>query len=238
MTGESAKTGENARTLAEVFLFKDLPDETRKRVEDRCRWHDFNPQEQIIDFQSDSQDVYFITRGVARVVNYSISGREIAFDDLKDGSVFGELAAVDGEPRSANVVAVAPTTVGIMNPVTFRSVLEEHPAVALILMKRLTQMVRMSVERIMDLSTLGANNRVYAELLRLAKPSVQEDGTAKINPIPIHSELASRVSTTRETVARVLSDLSRKGLVQRSGNVLQLTDTARLRDMVEQFRGD
>lgn len=236
--GAKVMTGESARTLANVFLFKDMSDEARKRVEDRCRWHDFSPHEQIIDFQDDSQDVYFITRGVARVVNYSISGREVAFDDLKDGSVFGELAAVDGEPRSANVVAIAPTTVGIMNPVTFRSVLEEHPTVALSLMKRLTQMVRMSVERIMDLSTLGANNRVYAELLRLAKPTAQDDGSAKIDPIPIHSELASRVSTTRETVARVLSDLSRKGLVKRDGNVLQLADTGRLRDMVEQFRGD
>ncbi|MDW3207534.1 MAG: Crp/Fnr family transcriptional regulator [Alphaproteobacteria bacterium] len=231
-------TGESARTLANVFLFKDLSEEDRARVEARCRWRDFAPQEQIIDFQDDSQDVYFITRGVARVVNYSISGREIAFDDLKEGAVFGELAAVDGEPRSANVVAVAPTTVGLMHPQTFRSVLEEHPEIAFTLMKRLTQMVRMSVERIMDLSTLGANNRVYAELLRLAKPTVQDDGTAKIDPIPIHSELASRVSTTRETVARVLSDLSRKGLVKRAGNVLQLTDTNRLRDMVEQFRGD
>ena len=231
-------TGENARTLAKVFLFKDLSEEDRARVEARCKWRDFAPQEQIIDFQDDSQDVYFVTRGVARVVNYSISGREIAFDDLKEGSVFGELAAVDGEPRSANVVAVAPTTVGLMHPMTFRSVLEEHPEIAFNLMKRLTQMVRMSVERIMDLSTLGANNRVYAELLRLAKPTIQDDGTAKIDPIPIHSELASRVSTTRETVARVLSDLSRKGLVKRAGNVLQLTDTNRLRDMVEQFRGD
>lgn len=227
-----------ARTLSKVFLFKDLTEAERAKVESRCRWRDYAPQEQIIDFQDDSQDIYFVTRGIARVVNYSVSGREIAFDDLKEGAVFGELAALDGEPRSANVVAVAPTTVGMMHPATFRSVLEEHPSVAFKLMHRLTQMVRMSVERIMDLSTLGANNRVYAELLRLAKATETPERTARIDPIPIHSELASRVSTTRETVARVLSDLSRKGLVKRTGNVLQLSDTDRLRDMVEQFRGE
>jgi CRP/FNR family cyclic AMP-dependent transcriptional regulator len=119
----------------------------------------------------------------------------------------------------------------------FRGVLEDYPPVAMALMQRLTQMVRMSVERIMDLSTLGANNRVYAELLRLSKASVADDGSARIHPIPIHADLASRVSTTRETVARVMSDLSRKGLVRREGNVLILTDTERLEDMVEQFRG-
>lgn len=220
-----------------MALFRDLSDEDRQRIEARCKWRDYKPQEQIIDFQDDSRDVYFITKGVARVVNFSMSGREIAFDDLKEGAVFGELAAVDGEPRSANVVAVVNTTVGIMHPTVFRGVLEDYPAVSMTLMIRLTQMVRMSVERIMDLSTLGANNRVYAELLRLAKASVADDGSARVNPIPIHADLASRVSTTRETVARVMSDLSRKGLVRREGNVLILTDTERLTDMVEQFRG-
>ncbi len=228
----------NARSLANVFLFKDLSNESREKIEARCRWRDCSPQEQMIDFKDDTQDIFFIVRGVARVVNYSVSGREIAFDDLKAGSIFGELAAIDGEPRSANVIAVTDTTVAMMKPETFRQVLIEHPSVALALMRRLTQMVRVSVERIMDLSTLGANNRVYAELLRLAKPTMKDDGTGRIEPVPIHSEMASRVSTTRETVARVLSDLSRKGLVKRTGNVLLLTDTDRLRDMVEQFRGD
>jgi CRP-like cAMP-binding protein len=236
--GAGIMQSESKRSLANISLFKDLPEAERAKIESRCRWRDFAAQEQIIDFQDDSQDVYFVTRGVARVVNYSMSGREVAFDDLKEGAVFGELAAVDGEPRSANVVAIAPTTVAMMHPTTFREMLEEHPSVAFKLMKRLTQMVRMSVERIMDLSTLGANNRVYAELLRLAKATEQEDGSARITPIPIHSELASRVSTTRETVARVLSDLARKGLVKRNGNVLELSDCERLRDMVEQFRTD
>lgn len=233
---------ETSRSLGEIFLFHGLSEQARKGIEARCRWKDYAPQETIIDFQDDSQDVYFVTRGTARVVNYSMSGREIAFDDLKPGSVFGELAALDGEPRSANVVAVAPTTVAMMHPSTFREVLAENPDVSMILMRRLTQMIRVSVERIMDLSTLGANNRVYAELLRLAKVNSDsgDDGIerAKIDPIPIHSELASRVSTTRETVARVLSDLSRKGLTKRKGNVLELTDVGRLRTMVEQFRGD
>lgn len=235
--GEDMAEG-SARTLGGVFLFKGLSADELKRVEERCRWRDYAPQEQIIDFQGDTQDVYFIINGVARVVNFSVSGREIAFDDLKTGAVFGELAALDGEPRSANVIAIQPTTVAMMHPATFRSVLEDYPAVSFTLMQRLTQMVRMSVERIMDLSTLGANNRVYAELLRLAKATETDEGTATIEPIPIHAELASRVSTTRETVARVLSDLSRKGLVKRNSNILNLTDTERLRDMVEQFRGD
>lgn len=228
----------DAKTLAGIEIFADIDEDRLRAIEARCRWRNYAPQEQIIDFQDDSQDVFFITRGAVRVVNYSVSGREVAFDDMGTGRTFGELAALDGHPRSANVVAINSTTVAFMNPATFKAVLAENPDVALKLMCSMAQIIRTSVERIMDLSTLGAHNRVYAELLRLAGMGTKEDGTARISPVPIHGDMASRVSTTRETVARVLSDLSRKGLVRRQGPELLITDFERLRQMVEEFRGE
>src|SRR3546814_9391694 len=90
---------------------------------------------------------------------------------------------------------------------------------------------------LMDLSTLGANNRVYAELLRLAKSGLRDDNSAVIRPIPIHGDIASRVSTTRETVARVLGDLARTDLVRRESEALIINDVDRLTEMVEEFRG-
>lgn len=75
-------------------------------------------------------------------------------------------------------------------------------------MRELARLLRQSTDRIMDLSTLGANNRVHAELLRLARSDAGDGRRATISPIPSHSEIASRVSTTRETVARALGDLA------------------------------
>ena len=66
-----------------------------------------------------------------------------------------------------------------------------------------------TTDRINDLSTVGSNKRVHAEFLRLAKPGMKVENTAEISPIPIHGDIAVRVSTTRETVARVFSDLTR-----------------------------
>lgn len=228
----------NSKTLGIIEIFSGLPAEILREIEARCRWRNYQAQEQIIDFQDDSQDVFFITRGAVRVVNYSVSGREVAFDDMGAGHTFGELAALDGHPRSANVVAIAPTTVAFMNPSVFKAMLSERPEVALKLMCSMARIIRTSVERIMDLSTLGAHNRVYAELLRLASMGIRDDGTATISPVPIHGDMASRVSTTRETVARVLSDLSRKGLVRRQGPELIISDFHRLKEMVEEFRGE
>ena len=89
----------------------------------------------------------------------------------------------------------------------------------------------------MDLSTLGANNRVYAEILRLARPNMHGDNKAKIKPIPIHGDIASRVSTTRETVARVFGDLTRQGVLKRKRDAIIVFDIAQLERMVEEFRG-
>jgi CRP-like cAMP-binding protein len=230
--------GVAGKPLSKIKLFSGLSDEELDDIERRCRWHSFPAQEQIIDRQSDDRDIYFIVQGAVRVLNYSFSGREIAFDDIQAGSIFGELAALDGEPRSANVVTVAPTEAATMTPSAFQDVMKEYPSVAVRLMQRMAQVIRVSTDRIMDLSTLGANNRVYAEILRLAHENEAEEDSAVISPVPIHGDIASRVSTTRETVARVLSDLSKKGLVIREGNKLIVNDLLQLREMVEEFRGE
>jgi len=224
-------------TLAKIDILSDVSAADIARLDERCNWRVVGKQEVIIDRQADSRDVYFVVSGRVRIVNYSLSGREVTFDDLKAGEHFGELAALDSQPRSANVLALENTTVATMSHETFRNLLLEHPEVALHIMERMARIIRTSTERIMDLSTLGANNRVHAELLRLAQPCDDDDNVAVIKPIPIHGDIASRVSTTRETVARVLSDLSRSGLVKRENDRLIVRDVDKLSDMVEEFRG-
>lgn len=225
------------QTLSGINLLKDIDSAALSAWEQRCVWYEYSPQDQIIDRHSDSKDVFFITKGIARVVNFSISGREISFDDIQEGSIFGELAALDGEERSANVIAVTNTVVAKLSPSSFKDLLSAHPTAALSLMQRLSSVIRLSVERIMDLSTLGANNRVYAELLRLAKKGRLNENESRIDPIPNHSDIASRVSTTRETVARVFSELTKKQIIGKSKNTLIVKDLSRLKEMVEEFKG-
>ena len=222
--------------LAGIAMLSELPQTVRQSLEKRCRWRMFAAQEQIIDRQSTSTGVYFVVDGSVRVVNYSLSGREITFDDIVTGAYFGEMAAIDGQPRSANIEALENTTVAILSAEAFRNLLRENPDLAMSLMVRMSTVIRRASERIMDLSTLGANNRVYAEILRLAKDDVRDDNTAIIRPIPIHGDIASRVSTTRETVARVFGELSRRSLVKRERSALRILDMDRLTEMVEQFQ--
>lgn len=207
-------------------------------IEKLCAFNRYSSQEQIIDRDSESRDVFFVVEGRVRVVLYSLSGREVTLDDLESGNYFGQLAALDGHPRSASVMALESTLVATMRPTHFMNMLAEHPSIAMKVMLEFTRIIRASTDRIMDLSTLGANNRVHAELLRQARVVGTDENVARITPIPVHSDIASRVSTTRETVARVLNDLARKKLVERQKNALVILDVDRLEDMVEEVRGE
>src|SRR5579859_5149340 len=189
---------ETAANLDGVPLLKELPQKERDELARQCRFRRYAEGEHIIDGQAGGRDVYFVVAGMVRVVNYSASGREVAFDDIPAGSYFGELAALDGGPRSAFVQAQTPGTVAAaMPPDVFVNLLLKHPRIALEIMRRLARVIRFSTERIMDLSTVGANNRVHAELLRLTETAAREGKQAVITPIPHHADIASRVSTTR-----------------------------------------
>lgn len=225
-------------TLKDILLLSELDEDEVLVVEKSCRWKTYGSGEQIIDQHSESRDIFFVTAGRVRVVNYSLSGREITFDDLEPGSHFGELSALDGLPRSASVMALEEVRIASLPAEKFHQMILEHPAIALKLMKHLAHLVRTSTTRIMDLSTLGANNRIHGDLLRLARKATKDDLTASISPIPVHSDVASRVSTTRETVARVMNDLARKDIVERQKSALLVKDLERLEDMVEDVRGE
>jgi len=225
-------------SLSAINLLSELSVSELNKLEQQCRWRHYSAQEQIIDRQSDTTDIFFVTEGQVRIVNYSLSGREITFDDLRKGELFGELAAIDGQPRSASVMALKGCQVASLPQERFHALLENHPKIALRMMENLAGMVRASTDRIMDLSTLAANNRVQAEVLRQARESSADEISAIIKPIPVHGDIASRVSTTRETVARVLNDLARQGIVERRKDSLVISDMERLSDMVEEVRGD
>jgi CRP/FNR family cyclic AMP-dependent transcriptional regulator len=179
-----------------------------------------------------------IVEGRVRVVNYGLSGREVTLDEMPEGSYFGELSAIDGRPRSARVIALTHSPIAALPGNRFLEILTKHPPCASKVLIQSAGVVRASNERIMDLSTLGANNRVHAELLRQAHENMDGDNKAVIKPNPLHGDIASRVSATRETVARVMNDLARQDIVERTKKALVIVDVEKLNAMVQEVRGE
>ena len=222
------------RSLDKIPVLAPLPEAVRRELEKRCVWKEYKNDEQIIDRESESRDVYFVVGGVVRIVNYSYSGREVSYDEIRAGGMFGELSAIDGKPRSASVVSIKRSLIASLAPEIFKKTMREHPEFAVSVIERLAAIIRTSNDRIMDLSTLGAYTRVYAEILRLARTLAKEDAeSAVIDPLPVHSDLAARCGTTRETVARAVSDLIKKGVAEKAGSGLAIKDLWGLKDIVE-----
>lgn len=229
-------TGE--RSLAGTALLDGLDEAELRRLESRCHWRRYDSGQTILERGSDSRDVLFIVDGKVNVVNYSLSGREVAYAALGTGDCFGELAAIDGQPRSASVVASTPTLVAILPADRFLDLLKERAEVTFRILTRLTTMVRSGDVRIMELSTVAATQRVYTELLRMAKPDTAVPGLFVIHPLPPLREVASRVSTTRETVARALSQLYPSGVIRRKGRSLYIMDRPKYEAMLARLQSE
>jgi CRP-like cAMP-binding protein len=231
-------TPQVAENLASVAAFKDLSPETRAQIERRCLWRRYEAGEPIVDYLDGSDDVYFIVSGEARASIYSLDGKAVTFSDLAAGELFGELAAIDGGPRSASIEARSDCLVASMPAQSFREVLAVEPAIALTLLRQLAARVRALTTRIYEFSSLAVTNRIQAEVLRLARLAPREGKSACIPLAPTHAEIASRVSTHREAVTRELNRLARLGLIERRGRALLVHDIDRLAAMVQEVTGE
>ncbi len=220
-------------TLSDIDLFSGLPGSDLEALSGRCRWRRYAPDQQIIGHQDETTDVYFIASGRVRVTVYSLSGKEVSFRDLGAGKSFGELSAVDGEPRSANVIALTESLLASLPADIFRRILIEHPELATRMMGYLAGLVRKLSDRVVEFSVLAVRNRIHAELLRLARDHGVDGNRAIVSPAPTHANFATRVSTHRERVTRELNALSRDGLLQQRRGKLVVLDVDRLAQLVE-----
>lgn len=181
-----------------------------------------------------ANDVYVVLEGSVSVSLVSAQGRETVLRAIGPREMFGELAAIDGEPRSADVVAVENSTLLVIPGPTFAGLLGVEPVLSLWLARYLSHQVRYLTNRIYELSTMGVGPRLQAELLRLAGEPDQA-GAATINRIPTQAELAARIGTNRETVTREFSLLIKEGLVMREGRRIVVPSVARLADRLHRY---
>ncbi len=224
--------------LSTVKEFKNLSSEDLEAIAKVCHWHRYESNQDIVRYHDNSNSTFFIIQGEIRVTYSALSGHEVILCDLMAGEMFGELTAIDGQPRSASVIAKNSTLLASMSATDFLNLIYSNRQVAEAILKRLTEQIRRLTERVYDFSTLAVRNRIHSELLRLARNSMSDDNTAVISPAPTHLEIANFVSTHREAVTRELQNLAKQNLVIRKGQDLHVLDVATLADMVNAVRGN
>ena len=220
--------------LGGIGLLSVLDGETLRGIETQCRWHEFAANQTVLHYSDETEhNIYFVIKGSTRIVNYSKSGREIAFANVREGGYFGELAALTDNPRSASVVAVTDCLLASLTPQVFQRLLLDNPKLGLHVIMRLANIIQRCDIRIMNLSTLTAVQRIHVELLRLAKRDAVAPGNWVVRPLPTAVDIASQVSTTRETVTRAMTQLTVAGVVKRNGKSLYILDHDRLAELAQ-----
>lgn len=224
--------------LRRVALLDGLDDARLDRIAQACAWHRVAAGQPLLLRAQDRGEVFFLVDGRVRVTTYAANGRQVTFRDTAAGELVGDIAAIDGQPRSADVVTLEDSVVAVLDRATFLALLREVPELSLRVMQRLAQLVRQLSERVIDLSTLGVQNRLHAELLRMARAAGASGNTARLVPSPRHVDLAGQISTNREQVTRELNALARAGLLRKEAGALVVVDVDRLARMVAEVRGE
>jgi CRP/FNR family transcriptional regulator, cyclic AMP receptor protein len=218
-------------SLGTLDFFSEMAGERLGEIERLCDFRTFAPNEVILCRGSATEDALFLLDGEARVVIELDDGEEIKLATIAGRDVIGALSALDGEGRSASVVANKTSIVAIMPRSLFVDVLKHDQGVAFRLLQRFSAIIRSLNTRVKDLSLLSPEQRLYTELLRLARPLDDVPGQLAIQETPGHEDLASWANTTREVVAYAIGTLARRGIVERKHKTLHIRDPEALRDL-------
>ena len=194
----------------------------------------YTRKEQILRQEDDSKDVFYINYGKVRITLYTQHGYKLSFTDIHAGQSFGELSAIDMQPRSANVLAVEETSVIRISQVKFKSLLEAHPDFANFVMRQMSAMIRRLNSRMYELSALDGTHRIYAELLRIGEEGVNTNGQFSVLNPPTHAEIASRINSHREAVSRVYNALQDEGILEKRSKELLLSNLHILEQRIEE----
>ena len=170
------------------------------------------PKRAIIVTEGDETDsLYVVLSGKARVFVADEKGREVQLNQLGPGEYFGEVT-LDGGPRSASVMAIEDTRCAIVKRGEFTPFLEAHPELALHIVRKLAHRVRELTENVRSLALMDVYGRVARLLLELAE---EKEGKLVIDEALTHRDIAARVGASREMISRIFSDLAEGGYVRR-----------------------
>ena len=215
----------SAEYLRSVSIFSDLSDVELASISKKMTPYSYSKGEFIVMEEMEGQQCYFITHGSVKITRSSKEGREVILAILTAGEFFGEMSLLDGEARSANVLALEETKVLALNGNDFMATLEEYPRVSIQLLKELTIRLRKSDLQIASLTLSDAEKRIGLCILRLAgEQGTIRQGHVKIKKFPFQHDIANMAGTSRETVSRTLVLFEQNGLIQREGRQLTIVD--------------
>lgn len=215
--------------LATVPLLSGLTPAELARMAEVTRERSY-PKGSVIVFEDDPGDSLFIVReGRVKVVLIGEDGREVILDLLGVGEHFGELSLIDGQPRSAHVIAMEDSRLIVLRREDFRRRVEASPSVGWALLVELSRRLRRADEQIGSLVLLDVDGRIARLLLDVAA----ESGGTTIQKRLTHQTIAQMIGASRETVSRAMRTFQDQGLIRVERRQISIADKVRLERLAQ-----
>jgi CRP/FNR family transcriptional regulator, cyclic AMP receptor protein len=178
------------------------------------------PSNTVLIHEGDEGDTLFIIlSGRVRVYTADNKGKEVTLGITGAGDYVGEMA-LDGGPRSANVITLEPTVCAIVNRNALREHISTHPDFALVMMARLISRARRATLSVRNLALFDTHQRLVNLLESMAM--TREDGVRTLSHRVTHLELAHHVACSREMISRLLKELEAAGYLGYEGSVITI----------------
>ena len=214
-----------ASNLDEIHVFSDLTEEELERVANLCTPRTYPKNSMIILEEEFGDTVFGIITGTAKITRVNDEGKEVILALLGQGELFGELAVLDGEARSANALAQEKCILLAFPKGEFLNLLKTNFKISFALMGELAKRLRKSDQQIEALSLSDAEHRIGVSILNLAEDmGIIKKGKVTIEKLPFQQDIANMAGTSRETVSRVLTLFEEKSMITKIGHTLVIPD--------------
>lgn len=206
--------------LKSISIFEGLSDAELGTIENLAVTRSYPKNSVIINEGDQANAMYLVKSGKVRVFVSDSQGKEFILNTMGPGEYFGELSLLDDERRSASVMTIEPATFSILYKDDFTKALLNNPPLALVLIKNLTSRVRQLTENVKTLALQDVYGRIRKTLLTLSEE--ESDGTQVINEKLTQQDIANRIGSSREMVARILKDLVAGGYIENERKYIRI----------------
>lgn len=206
-------TEDRCDLLRQTLLFAGLDDSELARIAHDLRRRHYEAGATLFHQGDPGAAVYIVETGRVRIYMPTEDGQEVSVIFYGPGEMFGEMALLEREPRSATAQAMEDTAVLVMGSAPFYRHLQENYQVALNVMQHLSRRLRETTVQVRSMASLDVSRRTIQALLQLAgRQGVPAPDGIHLGRLT-QQDLASLVGSSRESVNRALRALARKGLV-------------------------
>ena len=226
-----------SEALRQQQLLQGLDPALMKQLEGLVRFQYFPERQVVLQQGSPGDALLLVVSGKLQVISFSEDGREVGIHFIEPGDFWGEVAVIDGQPRSSTLVSLGDTVIGFLPRVTANELMTRHPLVAERVMKRLCHTIREASRLRAALSAARAHARIFSVLNNTVTQLPGGKG-AVIENLPTQQALATMANVSRESVSRALQILIKQGVVEKNHRRLIVLQPQVLQHLAAGERGD